>query len=118
MPLIETTTGEDGEVTIKRDQHGNAVGGIRLPDIAVPTAAHSGSGKPVQGGSRFAFLYGNARDFTGEELGSLYPNRNVYLAKYDAALAQAIDSGVVLAEEEPRLRETAVAWATRLPEAN
>lgn len=118
MPLIETTSGEDGEATIKRDQHGNAVGGIRLPDIAVPTAAHSGSGTPVQGGSRFAFLYGNAHDFTGEELGSLYPNRATYLAKYDAALAQAIDSGVVLAEEEPRLRETAVAWATRLPEAN
>ena len=114
MPLIET---EEGATTIKRDERGNAVGGIRLPEIAVPTAAHSGFGQPVEGGSRFAFLYGTAKDFSGEELVKLYPNRNVYLAKYDTALAQAIDSGFVLAEDGPRLRETAVAWATRLPAA-
>jgi hypothetical protein len=71
----------------------------------------------VEGGSRFAFLYGTAKDFSGEELVKLYPNRNVYLAKYDTALAQAIDSGFVLAEDGPRLRETAVAWATQLPAA-
>ena len=112
MPLIETETG----ATIKRDERGNAIGGIRLPDISVPTAAHNGFGTPVEGGSRFAFLYGTARDFSDGELAELYPTRSAYLAKYDAALAQAIDAGYVLAEDGPRLKETAAAWAARLPE--
>ncbi len=115
MPLIETVQGEDGNATVKRDAYGNAVGGIRLPDIAVPTAAHSGTGKPVEGGSRFAFLYGSAHDFSDTALAGLYSSRNEYLAKYDAALAQAIDAGAVLAEDGPRLREAAATWSDRLP---
>jgi hypothetical protein len=115
MPLIETVQGEDGNATVKRDAHGNAVGGIRLPDIAVPTAAHSGTGKLVEGGSRFAFLYGSAHDFTDSALATLYSSQNEYLAKYDAALAHAIDSGAVLAEDGPRLREAAATWSNRLP---
>ena len=80
-----------------------------------PTSAHSGIGKPVEGGSRFAFLYGNARDFTDTQLAELYSNRNEYLTKYDAALSHAINSGVVLVEDGAKLREAADAWATRLP---
>ena len=118
MPLIEITEGENGEATVKRDSHGNAIGGIRLPDIAVPTAAHSGFGQPVEGGSRFAFLYGSANDFTAEEIGVLYSDRTDYLMKYDAALRHAIGSGVVLVEDGPRLHESAVAWAERLPNSN
>src|SRR5690606_20174794 len=32
--------GDDGE--IRRDADGNALGGLRLPDLDVPTATHSG----------------------------------------------------------------------------
>ena len=38
MPLIALDQGTSG--AIKRDERGNAVGGIRLPDFAVPTAEH------------------------------------------------------------------------------
>ena len=107
-PLIETAS-DNG--TIQRDAHGNALGGIRLPDVAVPTASHNGFGRPVEGGSRFAFLYGRAQDFAPAELTTLYPRQQDFLNKYDAALSNAIDAGFVLAEERPRLQGEAATWA-------
>ena len=99
---------------IVRDEHGNARGGIRLPDLAVPTATHSGMGKRVPGGNRFAFLYGAARGFTADKLATLYPTRAAFLAAYEAALGKSVGEGTVLAEDAPGLRKAAAAWATRL----
>ncbi|MEE2775756.1 MAG: alpha/beta hydrolase domain-containing protein [Acidobacteriota bacterium] len=107
MPLIEVA-----DNAVQRDDRGNALGGIRLPGIAVPTAEHNGRGRPVQGGSRFAFLYGYAQDFSADELRKLYKNRDAFLAKYDQALAKSVEAGVVVSEEAPQLREGAAKWAT------
>ncbi len=112
MPRIETENGD--RRTIVRDDRGNAQGGIRLPDFAVPTASHSGMGKPVAGGSRFAFLYGTAEDFSEEELATLYPTPAAYLAAYDAALKRSIEEGMVLSDDASDLRKAAEAWARRL----
>ncbi len=111
-PLATAGTGME----IARDAHGNALGGIRLPEMVVPTAEHRGAGERVAGGNRFAFLYGYARDFTGDELRALYPNRGSYLEKYRRALAGAVDQGFVLPEDAPRLEGAAEAWAEVLPE--
>jgi len=112
MPPIEIS--REDRPAIVRDEHGNAKGGIRLPDFAVPTASHSGMGKRVAGGSRFAFLYGSAKDFAAEQLAALYPTRSAYLAAYDAALAQSIEAGMVLAEDADQLREAARTWSAQL----
>ena len=110
MPPIEVADG-----AIQRDERGNALGGVRLPEFAVPSAEHRGRGTAVSGGNRFAFLYGYARDFTAEELAALYPDRGVFLSKYDMALEKSVQSGVVLEEEAPKLREAAEKWAAKLP---
>jgi len=110
MPPIEAAMEEDQPV-IARDERGNARGGIRLPAFAVPSAEHRGNGKAVPGGSRFAFLYGYAREFTPEELADLYSSRKAFLTQFEAALGEAVGSGVVLAEESTAMRETAEAWA-------
>lgn len=110
MPPIEVADG-----AIQRDERGNALGGIRLPAFAVPSAEHRGRGTAIAGGNRFAFLYGYARDFTAEELAGLYPDRGVFLSKYDMALEKSVQSGVVLEEDAPRLREAAEKWAAKLP---
>ena len=106
---------EDGRPAIARDERGNALGGIHLPDFAVPSAEHRGNGTRVPGGSRFAFLYGYARDFSSEELAELYPNREVFLKRYEAALHSAVTSGVVLPEEASAMRDTARDWSKKLP---
>jgi hypothetical protein len=109
MPLIAID-----EKSIARDEHGNALGGIRLPDFVVATATHGGMGKRVEGGSRFAFLYGTASDFSDEQLAELYPTREAYLKKYEEALNQSIVKGMVLPEDAAALREAAKVWSERL----
>ncbi len=112
MPRIEIDSGE--RKSIKCDEYGNALGGIRLPDFVVATSTHSGRGKMVSGGSRFAFLYGAAEDFSKEQLAELYPTQDAFLAKYDEALKVSVEEGMVLAEDAPKLREAAQTWSTQL----
>lgn len=112
MPLIAMETGDKKEIA--RDEHGNAKGGIRLPDFVAATSSHSGRGKPVSGGSRFAFLYGTAEDFSAETLADLYPTPDAFLEKYDEALEKSVEEGMVLPEDAPKLREAAQAWSAQL----
>ena len=112
MPRVEVTPGVPRPVVV-RDEHGNAVGGIRLPDIAVPTASHSGFGTQREG-SRFGFLYGIATDFDAAQLAELYPDSRHYLDAWNAALDRAIEEGMVLPDDAGPMREQAAAWATRL----
>ena len=72
---------------VVRDEHGNALGGIRLPDLEVPTASHSGLGTQ-RPRSRFGFLYGTATDFDGEQLAALYPDSASYLKAWNEALTR------------------------------
>ena len=112
MPRVEVNPGVP-RPDVVRDEHGNAVGGIRLPDIAVPTASHSGFGTQREG-SRFGFLYGAATDFDAEQLAELYPDSRNYLEAWNAALDRAVEQGMVLPEDAGPMREQATAWATRL----
>ncbi len=112
MPLIEI--GPDDQRAIVRDENGNAKGGIRLPDFVVATSTHSGMGKRVEGGSRFAYLYGSAQDFSADKLATLYPTPEAFLALYDKALEKSVEEGMVLSEDAPKLSEAARAWSTRL----
>ena len=112
MPGITLAAGDT--TAIDRDADGNARGGIRLPDMAVPTASHSGMGKRVEGGNRFAFLYGTAHDFTADRLAELYPTPEAFMAAYEKALKQSVEEGMILAEDAPALLETARAWSSRL----
>ena len=112
MPRIELEKGNQPKIA--RDENGNARGGIRLPDFAVATASHSGSGKAVKGGSRFAFLYGTAVDFSHEQLSALYPTQDAFLSAYAESLKKSIKEGMVLAEDAPNLQAGAKAWSTLL----
>lgn len=112
MPRITVNPGTPP--SIARDEHGNAQGGIRLPDFAVPTSTHSGRGKPVAGGSRFAFLYGSAEDFSADRLATLYPTQGAFLAAYEEALKESVEEGMVLVEDGPKLREAAHTWSAQL----
>ena len=51
-------------------QHGNAVGGIRLPELEAPVAEYRGTAV----GTGLPPLFGAARPFTDDELKMLYPS--------------------------------------------
>ncbi len=111
LPLIEVAAASGGTPEITRDELGNALGGIRIPEFAVPSAEHRGAGKRVEGGNRFAFLYGYAREFSKQELSALYSDSADFLSKYDAALYRSLFDGALLPEDAAGLRDTAATWA-------
>ena len=102
QPRIEIDPGEPP--VIRRDAHGNALGGIRLPDFAVPTGEHLGSGK---GDDVLASLVGFTRPFTPEELAALYPDREAYLSRWVRALDDGVEAGFILPEDAPVMQAVA-----------
>ncbi|MDR0396893.1 MAG: hypothetical protein LBH66_06290 [Oscillospiraceae bacterium] len=74
--------------TYSNDKHGNAQGGLRLPEITVPTATYDVS---IFGG-----LLGKTTPFSRDRLAELYPTHEDYVAKVTSAAAQAREDGILL----------------------
>ncbi len=84
-PSAPTLTFVDN--ALQRDGHGNALGGIRLAEIAVPVARES-AGACGLGGTHVPF--------ETAKLNSLYPSHDDYVNKVRAASAAAVKSGFLL----------------------
>ncbi len=78
------------------DTHGNVKGGIRTPQVDVPTAVLSGLGNS---GHQIAFLCGSTTPFDGEKVGSLYASKDDYLERFAAATETAVATGFVLSDD-------------------
>ena len=89
---------EERRPVIRRDHLGIAVGGVRLPDIDVPTAHHRGVGADGT-----LVLTGSTIPFSDEMLRALYPTRDAYRDRYRTAVANALDAGVLLPVDAERL---------------
>lgn len=74
--------------TIERDEHGNARGGIRLPELEVPTATY-------QGMTENSFLGGTTQPFPPDKLRRLYPTHQTYVDMVTSAANAAANSGVI-----------------------
>jgi hypothetical protein len=89
------------------DPLGNARGGVRSPWVDAPTAVLSGLG---QSGGVFGFLFGTTKPFDAVALKALYPGgKPDYLAKFGAALDQAIAGGFILGDDRPEILGLAAA---------
>ena len=91
-----------------RDEHGNALGGIRSPDVDVPVATLSG--EPPAGGMGFDFIcsiFGSTVPFTPEKLAMLYPTHEEYVQKVKASVDAMLKAGFVLEPEASSFIEDA-----------
>ena len=73
---------------IRRDQAGNAIGGVRMPYIEVPTATHRGY--LTVGG--FGGVMGAKTPFSADTLKALYPDHAAYTAKFSASADRLVAS--------------------------
>jgi hypothetical protein len=96
-------------VTISRDAHGNALGGIRSPLVDVPTAALTGG---VNMGGPFCSLFGTTVPFDTATAAALYPTHAAYVASFGQATARAQRAGFLLAPDAANLRAAAAHSAT------
>jgi len=90
-PRLEIAPGPP--VTIMRDAYGNALGGIRTPQVDVPIATLSGQG---QTGTILCVLFGTTVPFDAATLASLYPSHDAYVSAFDDAAKRARRAGFLL----------------------
>jgi hypothetical protein len=76
---------------LQRDANGVAIGGIRLPQIAAPSACHTG----IDAEGMFE-MFGTTTPFSNETLHSLYASRADWRRKFRDAAQAAVEAGVLL----------------------
>lgn len=93
---LETSAGEP-----VRDEVGNAVGGLRMPEIAVPIATYTGLFAPGPDGTDAV------RPFDRSLLGRRYDTHADYVDEFAAAAARLVDGAFLLEEDARTLIEQA-----------
>lgn len=101
QPRIEIVEGTP--VSLRRDDDGNAVGGIRLPELAAPTHEYRGSAF----GTGLPPLFGSARPFTDDELRARYPDPAVYVEQWCRAVDQLVVTGALRPEDAEPMKDRA-----------
>jgi hypothetical protein len=82
-----------------RDEHGNALGGIRLPDLEAPLGTHVGATPPGE----MLRMMGSSAPFPPEKIKALYGNRDNWFAKYKAAVDHLVATKVVLPDDAAQI---------------
>jgi hypothetical protein len=93
-PPIETSSAGPPAV-VTRDDRGNALGGIRLAEHAVPTGVNTGQ----NAGPGFCRLYGSHTDFDAATLASLYPTHDAYVSAVKDATEKNVKAGYILKKD-------------------
>lgn len=102
-PRLQTNL--DG--TPKTDSSGNALGGLRLPEIAVPAATYG-----VDSGPSICFLYGYRTALSMDRMKTLYGSRAHYLEEVTAKANWLVEQHWLRTQEADAIVEE----ATRMPE--
>lgn len=97
-----------------RDENGNAVGGVRLPQIDVPAATYYNySDSSVIPDGRNP-LFGHVEYFSKEKLTELYGTLAAYEAKVRESAEQAVRHGYLLEADKESCVQNAVQTAARI----
>jgi hypothetical protein len=89
---------------IQRDSFGNALGGIRLPELEVPTAQYGPVGMPEE---LRCDLRGFTLPFEAGTLAALYPTHRSYVRRFAAAAFRAVRAGFLLPPDAREARRRA-----------
>jgi hypothetical protein len=93
IPLIEF---DEATGDFRRDEHGNAIGGVRLPHVDAPIATLTGHGN---GQGWLLSLAGTNTPFSDDELRALYGDHAGYVAAVQAAADTSVAAGVLLPKD-------------------
>jgi hypothetical protein len=107
LPPIAPRIEIDG-ADIKRDERGNALGGIRLAEADPATAINSGA----NGGDGFCRLYGRYEPFDDATITALYPTHGAYTKAAKKQIASNLAAGFIVkadADESRRRADQAIA---------
>lgn len=120
VPPIAPRGQYDGDDELIRDANGIAAGGIRYPELTVPTAVNDGVNSPAEGSSLFSLfcgLLGSNTPFTDEQLGALYTDFADYVGQYSQATDDFLATDFILPQDATRLKEISRQFAGLRPTA-
>jgi hypothetical protein len=100
-PRLDVNAGPP--VTINRDEHGNALGGIRTPWVDAPIATFTDQ----QAGSIICIIFGSTTPFDDAKLASLYPTHKAFTSAHKKALKRAVKKGWILKPDAKLIKQ----WA-------
>jgi hypothetical protein len=111
-PDIELTDPTAVPAAIVRDAFGNAKGGIRLPQVEVPTATLDGrinspAKPPASGTQNFCSLFGATVPFSPERLKELYPTHERFVSRFGTSTKALVQQGYWLEPEAEQARRAA-----------
>ncbi len=103
------------------DANGNALGGIRSPQVAAPVATLSGVGQPgaapvhtsagantqAVSGQALCGIFGTTVPFSAAKLAQLYPTHGDFVTKWNAATAAEVRQGYLLPADAQTLDQLA-----------
>jgi hypothetical protein len=108
--LEVTKQDENGDVAIKRDKNGIALGGVRNPLVDVPVATLTGDppgnatlAELRKSGTGVCTLFGETVPFDKEKLVELYGTADNYIAEFRAAADKAVAGGFLLRSDADEL---------------
>jgi hypothetical protein len=110
----------------KHDADGNAIGGVRLPDLAVPLGTHGGQNRPAVRncsllGSYAAFAATKAECETAGDMrlsiAERYRNRDDYVNRIRIAAMELMKAGFLLPQDAAIITQAAAANAALAPPA-
>jgi hypothetical protein len=90
--------------TLVTDRNGEAVGGIRTPQVESPIAVVSGV---PAGGGGFCVLFGKTAPFSSTTLAKLYPTHATFVRKWDRAVAADVAARYLLPADAKNLDRVA-----------
>ena len=124
-PRLEVNSSKNGFVL---DSNGNALGGIRTPQVVAAVAKLSGLGqpgvtiapntpvgqqttsaKPAVGAGVLCAIFGTTVPFNTSQLATLYPTHATFVKKWDAATAAEVREGYLLPGDAQALDKVAAA---------
>lgn len=101
----------ESDLENRRDSFGNAVGGVRLPQIDAPVCTYYNYSDTTVIPSGKNVLFGHVVPFSAEKLANLYGSLREYRAKVEALADMQIEKGFLLPEDKEACVENAVAKA-------
>ena len=107
-PLL--TAVSSSPTVLARDEHGNALGGVRSPHVDVPLATLDADNAAPPGGIAFCVFFGRTVPFTAQKIVELYPSHAEFLQQWSDSVDAAVAAGFVLYEDGEDLKAAANAW--------
>jgi hypothetical protein len=102
------------------DRNGEALGGIRTPQVQAPVAKLSGVGQPGStpigtqpsnsstiSSATLCSILGTTVPFSAARLSALYPDHAAFVTRWDAATAAEVEQGYLLPADARALDEVA-----------